>query len=80
MRDRTTADPATMLARSAEALLRRLDVVSKALEPIYQSAWIHGVKYQGPTYLREQRALERALRKYRKTKPPVRPLRKRPSE
>jgi hypothetical protein len=52
MKSRATADHAATVAQAAEQLLRQLEVASEALKPIYVSAWLHGVKYQGPTYLR----------------------------
>lgn len=45
----------------AEAVLEKLKACEEAAEPIYASAWVHGVKYEGPTYKDEVAALRTAL-------------------
>ena len=55
------SDPAEALAQAAEALLRRLADVERALQGIYGFAAIHDMRYAGPTYGAEKMALEQAV-------------------
>lgn len=51
---------AAALARAAEKVVEKWPLVVAATEPIYTSAFIHGVKYSGPQISEEMEAL-RAL-------------------
>src|SRR5438034_11264424 len=62
------ADRSDALARAAEALLRRLEVIEQALRTVYSSAYAHGVEYTGPTYGTEREALSQALRAYQQAR------------
>ena len=53
--------PREELERAARALVDKIALVDVALKSIYESAFIHGVKYDGPMWVEEIDALKAAL-------------------
>ena len=51
------------IVKAARALLEKIDLVdeSDSIKAVFMSAYIHGVKYDGPTYASEREELRAAL-------------------
>lgn len=48
-------------AKVIRAFLDAYDKADEALQPVYQSAWIHGVKYRGPNITPQLTALRKLV-------------------
>jgi len=58
---RQVRDASDALQAASTSLLTRLDETANAAEPVYRSAFIHGVKYTGPTWEEPYKKVQDAL-------------------
>jgi hypothetical protein len=58
-------DCADTLAQAADAVLRRFDAVEQARTPLDTLAFVHTIRYAGPTSEAEEQAVRQAIVVYR---------------